>query len=73
MAKKLILIIAALFIVLLLGLIFMSMNSGLTDDLAQYETPELDDSLKKNLNDSEVEKINVGGINVRQMQDFVWT
>ena len=71
MAKKLILLIASLFGVLLLGLIFMSMNSGLTDDLSQFEPPELDPSLKDTGNNEDIDNIKVGDVEIREMKGFL--
>ena len=72
MAKKLILIIASLFGVLILGLIFMSMNQGLTDDLSLSEPPNLDNSITRLSTSKEIDDINAGGVRMREMKDFIW-
>ena len=72
MAKKLILIIASLFGVLLLGLIFMSMNQGLTEDMTQLVPPELDDSINDTGDSKDIDNIKAGDIEIREMKDFVW-
>ncbi len=72
MAKKLILIIASLFGVLILGLIFMSMNPDLNNEFALPEPPAVDDSLKNSSASEDIDDIDAGIVSIRQMKDFVW-
>ena len=71
MAKKLILITAALFGVALLGLIFMLMNKDLSDTSNLYQVPKLDPTLVED-GSPELKDVNAGDVSFRTSEGVVF-